>query len=118
MNANQDESVLARQRPGVRQSSGAFASALISRASRPGQSKAPGDSRTPKPRGRRHGSWYGAPLNLVQLSVAIVSMLVPAAKTVAAGSILTIAIFDFASPDEAVRDLGPKVATLINANLS
>src|SRR5207249_4505918 len=32
--------------------------------------------------------------------------------------ILTVAIFDFASPDEAVRDLGPKVATLISANLS
>src|SRR5258708_4566296 len=32
--------------------------------------------------------------------------------------ILTVAVFDFASPDEAVRDLGPKVATLLNANLS
>ena len=32
--------------------------------------------------------------------------------------ILTVAIFDFESRDEAVRDLGPKVATLINANLS
>jgi len=32
--------------------------------------------------------------------------------------VLTVAIFDFESKDEAVRDLGPKVATLINANLS
>lgn len=32
--------------------------------------------------------------------------------------ILTVAVFDFESKDEAVRDLGPKVATLINANLS
>jgi len=31
---------------------------------------------------------------------------------------LTVAVFDFESKDEAVRDLGPKIATLINANLS
>jgi hypothetical protein len=31
---------------------------------------------------------------------------------------LTIAVFDFESGDENVRDLGPKVATLVNANLS
>jgi Curli production assembly/transport component CsgG len=36
----------------------------------------------------------------------------------AEADILTVAIFDFDSKDEAVRDLGPKVATLINANLS
>jgi len=33
-------------------------------------------------------------------------------------AVLTVAVFDFKSEDEAVRDLGPKVATLINANLS
>jgi hypothetical protein len=32
--------------------------------------------------------------------------------------ILTVAVFDFESKDEAVRDLGPKVATLLNAALS
>ena len=32
--------------------------------------------------------------------------------------VLTVAVFDFESRDEAVRDLGPKVATLVNANLS
>ena len=31
---------------------------------------------------------------------------------------LTVAVFDFESRDENVRDLGPKVATLVNANLS
>ncbi|HWC58579.1 MAG TPA: curli assembly protein CsgG, partial [Verrucomicrobiae bacterium] len=36
----------------------------------------------------------------------------------AADTVLTVAVFDFDSKDEAVRDLGPKVATLINANLS
>jgi hypothetical protein len=37
----------------------------------------------------------------------------------AAGSgILTVAVFDFESKDEAVHDLGPKVATLVNATLS
>jgi len=32
--------------------------------------------------------------------------------------VLTVAVFDFESSDEAVRGLGPKVATLVNANLS
>jgi hypothetical protein len=32
--------------------------------------------------------------------------------------VLTVAVFDFDSKDEAVRDLGPKVAALLNANLS
>jgi hypothetical protein len=32
--------------------------------------------------------------------------------------VLTVAVFDFESKDEAVRDLGPKVGILINANLS
>ncbi len=36
----------------------------------------------------------------------------------ASESILTVAIFDFESKEDAVRDLGPKVATLINASLS
>ena len=35
-----------------------------------------------------------------------------------AADILTVAVFDFESKDEAVRDLGPKVATLLNATLS
>src|ERR1700733_6372178 len=35
-----------------------------------------------------------------------------------ASDVLTIAVFNFDSPDENVRDLGPKVATLVNANLS
>ncbi len=33
-------------------------------------------------------------------------------------SILTVAVFDFESKDEAVRSLGSQVATLVNANLS
>src|ERR1035438_8364231 len=36
----------------------------------------------------------------------------------ASDNVLTVAIFDFESKDEAVRDLGPKVATLLNASLS
>ena len=35
-----------------------------------------------------------------------------------AADILTVAVFDFESKDEAVRDLGPKVASLVNAHLS
>jgi TolB-like protein len=33
-------------------------------------------------------------------------------------SVLSVAVFDFDSKDEAVRGLGPKVATLVNASLS
>jgi hypothetical protein len=45
--------------------------------------------------------------------------LVPTARSAPASEQpLTVAIFDFESKDEAVRDLGPKVAALINANLS
>jgi hypothetical protein len=42
----------------------------------------------------------------------------PGIRAWAADNILTVAVFDFESKDEAVRDLGPKVATLVNANLS
>jgi hypothetical protein len=41
-----------------------------------------------------------------------------AVATDAADQVLTVAIFDFESKDEGVRDIGPKVATLLNANLS
>lgn len=53
------------------------------------------------------------PLLLTPLAVALC-----AGAQAAAPEILTVAIFDFESKDEAVRDLGPKVATLVNANLS
>jgi len=43
---------------------------------------------------------------------------VPSAGVSANREVLTLAVFDFESKDEAVRDLGPKVATLLNANLS
>lgn len=39
-------------------------------------------------------------------------------KTAFADQMLSVAVFDFESKDEAVRDLGPKVATLLNATLS
>lgn len=48
------------------------------------------------------------------LALLLTGFLVPAASSV----VLTVAVFDFESKDEAVRDLGPKVATLVNANLS
>ncbi len=40
------------------------------------------------------------------------------ASSVFAADVLTVAVFDFESKDEAVKDLGPKVASLINAQLS
>ena len=50
----------------------------------------------------------------------ILALLLAAGTTVRAATndVLTVAVFDFESKDEAVRDLGPKVATLVNANLS
>jgi hypothetical protein len=50
----------------------------------------------------------------------ILVLLLAAGTSVRAASndVLTVAVFDFESKDEAVRDLGPKVATLVNANLS
>src|SRR5437762_5418151 len=53
-----------------------------------------------------------------KLLLLAATLLASAGSTFAAGNILTVAVFDFESKDEAVRDLGPKVATLINANLS
>ena len=47
----------------------------------------------------------------------LAALLLLAGKTLA-DDLLTVAVFDFESRDEAVRDLGPKVATLVNANLS
>ncbi len=41
-----------------------------------------------------------------------------AARTFAAEQFLSVAVFDFESKDEAVRDLGPKVALLLNTTLS
>jgi len=40
------------------------------------------------------------------------------ARAAVSNDILTVAVFDFESRDEAVRDLGPKIAALITANLS
>jgi hypothetical protein len=51
--------------------------------------------------------------------ISLLTLLVfTAGKLLAADDILTVAVFDFNSQDENVRNLGPKVATLINANLS
>jgi hypothetical protein len=46
------------------------------------------------------------------------ALVLTAGRTMAADPIYTVAVFDFESKDEAVRDLGPKVATLVNASLS
>jgi hypothetical protein len=52
------------------------------------------------------------------LTLTLLAALVLLAGKTLADDLLTVAVFDFESRDEAVRDLGPKVATLINANLS
>jgi hypothetical protein len=48
----------------------------------------------------------------------LAALLLVAGKIIAADDVFTVAVFDFDSKDEAVHDLGSKVATLINANLS
>src|SRR6266571_6091710 len=62
---------------------------------------------------RRHS---GLILCSTGLALALFA-LVPLARA-AEQEVFTVAVFDFESKDETVRDLGPKAATLINANLS
>ena len=52
------------------------------------------------------------------LPILITGLLLAASSVRASDTVLTVAIFDFESKDEGVRDLGPKVATLLNAHLS
>jgi len=56
--------------------------------------------------------------NLFVVTLALLLLATGLAARAATQEILTVAVFDFESKDEAVRDLGPKVAALINANLS
>jgi hypothetical protein len=48
----------------------------------------------------------------------LVAFLAAGRLAAAAPELFTLAVFDFESKDEGLRDLGPKVATLLNANLS
>jgi hypothetical protein len=57
------------------------------------------------------------PSRVIPTILLLLLGVIPAIRA-AAPDILTVAVFDFESKDEAVRDLGPKVATLLNANLS
>jgi hypothetical protein len=50
--------------------------------------------------------------------VIFLTLLAAALVEAAPPEILTVAVFDFESKDEAVRDLGTKVANLVNVNLS
>jgi len=52
------------------------------------------------------------------VSVIALLLLAGIIARAAAPDVLTVAVFDFDSKDESVRDLGPKMATLINASLS
>src|SRR5689334_11573344 len=52
--------------------------------------------------------------NLLALALAAFA----AAPLTAANAPLTLAVFNFESPDEGVKDLGPKVATLLTTLLS
>jgi hypothetical protein len=51
------------------------------------------------------------------LAIAIMLLAGGLARALAA-DVLTVAVFDFESKDEAVRDLGPKVSALVSARLS
>src|ERR1051325_6711465 len=53
-------------------------------------------------------------------TIILAAFLLASASTLsqAAQDILTVAVFDFESKEEGMRDLGPKVAAILNANLS
>jgi hypothetical protein len=54
-----------------------------------------------------------------KLTLALASLLLDGGIARAlAGDVLTVAVFDFESKDEAVRDLGPKVSSILTAVLS
>src|SRR4051812_8933269 len=55
-----------------------------------------------------------------KLSLISLTLLLVCAPSIcrAAPEVLTVAVFDFESKDDAVRDLGPKIATLVSATLS
>ena len=53
----------------------------------------------------------------IQLGIILIACTLTIARATT-NDVLTVAVFDFDSKDEGVRDLGPKVATLVNANLS
>lgn len=56
---------------------------------------------------------------LARLNIILAALLILLSGAAAqADQVLTVAVFDFESKDENVRDLGPKVATLLNATLS
>ena len=48
----------------------------------------------------------------------LVLLALAANAALAKDEVMTVAVFDFESKDEAVRGLGPKIATLVNVNLS
>ena len=61
------------------------------------------------------------PKHIMKTRIALILTLLLAAGTTvraATNDVLTVAVFDFESKDESVSGLGPKVATLVNANLS
>src|SRR5437016_4297773 len=53
-----------------------------------------------------------------KLLLLIASLTLTTLTVRAEDQVLAVAVFDFESTDKAVSDLGPKVATLLNANLS
>ncbi len=57
-------------------------------------------------------------MKLKLISALTLSLLACAVARAEPPQLLPVAVFDFESKDEAVRDLGLKVATLVNANLS
>jgi hypothetical protein len=54
-------------------------------------------------------------LKLILLAASLLAFVAPLCH---AEDILTVAVFDFESKDDGIRDYGQKVATLLNANLS
>jgi hypothetical protein len=65
-----------------------------------------------------HGQRHFKIMNTFLKVIATVALILSLGKAMAADQILTVAVLDFDSSDDAVQGLGPKVATLVSANLS
>lgn len=57
-------------------------------------------------------------MKIIRIILLVVLLGLALAVKAAEPPVLTVAVFDFESKDENVRDLGPKVTTLLNATLS
>lgn len=69
-------------------------------------------------KGLSHGQRHYKVMNTFLKVIVTAALVMSLGNAIAANQVLTVAVLDFDSSDEAVQGLGPKVATLVSANLS